>query len=71
MADIVDLANDYAEECLQRALEQRRVAATNAVSAEFCVDCDEPIPLLRQQKVEGCQTCIDCQHIREQRKYGC
>ena len=71
MADIVDLANDYAEECLQRALEQRRVAATNAVSAEFCVDCDEPIPLLRQQKVDGCQTCIDCQHIREQRKYGC
>lgn len=68
MADIVDLANDYAEECLQRALEQRRVAATNAVSAEFCADCDEPIPLLRQQKVEGCQTCIDCQQIREQRQ---
>ena len=68
MADIVDLANDYAEECLQRALEQRRVAATNAVSAEFCVDCYEPIPELRQQKVIGCETCIDCQALRERRR---
>ena len=68
MADIVDLANDYAEECLQRALEQRRIAATNAVSAEFCVDCDEPIPELRQQKAIGCETCIDCQALRERRR---
>ncbi len=68
MADIVDLANDYAEECLQRALEQRRLVATNAVSAEFCVDCDEPIPVLRQQKAIRCETCIDCQALRERRR---
>lgn len=68
MADIVDLANDYADEFLQRALEQCRLVATNAASAEFCVDCDEPIPVLRQEKAIGCETCIDCQALRERRR---
>ena len=68
MADIVDLANDYADECLQRALEQRRLVAINAVSAEICVDCDAPIPFLRQEKAVGCETCVDCQALRERRR---
>ena len=68
MADIVDLANDYADEFLQRALEQRKRASASAVSASFCVDCDEPIPELRQEKVKGCQTCVSCQELRERRR---
>ena len=68
MADIVDLANDYADALLQRALEQRRHASGCAVSAEWCVDCDEPIPLLRQQTIQGCETCVDCQRLREYRR---
>ncbi|WP_412071129.1 TraR/DksA C4-type zinc finger protein [Pseudomonas fluorescens] len=35
------------------------------VSAEFCADCDEAIPVLRQKSVDGCQTCLDCQELRE------
>lgn len=68
MADIVDLANDYADEFLQRALEQRQRASVSAVSASICVDCDEPIPVLRQEKVKGCQTCVNCQELRERRR---
>ena len=68
MADTVDLANDYADEFLQRALEQRQRASASAVSASICVDCDEPIPALRQEKVKGCQTCVSCQELRERRR---
>lgn len=30
-------------------------------SNEFCVDCDEPIPVRRQNAVPGCLRCVDCQ----------
>lgn len=65
MADIIDLANDQAEYLLQMALQRRLTSATTGPSAAFCVDCDDPIPLLRQQKVAGCQTCVPCQGLRE------
>lgn len=67
MADIVDLANEYADEFLQRALEQRRREASIAVSAEFCVDCGDAIPILRQQATQGCETCVTCKEFRERR----
>lgn len=67
MADVADIANDQAQYLLDVAL-QRRAAAPVRASAEFCEVCDDPIPLLRQQKVSGCQTCVSCQALREQRK---
>ncbi|WP_166359302.1 TraR/DksA C4-type zinc finger protein [Pseudomonas akapageensis] len=67
MADIADLANEQAEYLLEVALGRHRPLAA-ASSAEFCTDCDEPIPLLRQQKVLGCQTCVSCQELRERRR---
>lgn len=33
-------------------------------SAEICQECEDPIPLERQQKAPGCTLCIVCQ--REQ-----
>ncbi|POA50756.1 MULTISPECIES: TraR/DksA C4-type zinc finger protein [unclassified Pseudomonas] len=68
MADVIDIANDQADYFLQVALERRQRQTTGAASAEFCEDCDEPIPLLRQQKVLGCQTCVSCQELREARR---
>ena len=68
MADIADLANDYVEEFLTRALVQRQRNLSAAVSAEFCVDCDEPIPLPRQQAIQGCETCVECQQLREMKR---
>ena len=73
MADDVDLANDYVDEFLQRALARRalekRLREANATaSAELCVDCDDAIPLLRQQAVQGCETCLSCEELRERRR---
>lgn len=69
MADMADVAGEHAEYLLQRSLEQhQRRAVANAASAEFCVDCGEPIPAERREKVAGCQTCIDCQQVREARR---
>jgi len=67
MSDIIDAANDQAEYFLQVALD-RRQRPTCAVSAQFCDDCDEPIPLLRQQTAQGCATCVSCQELRERRR---
>jgi phage/conjugal plasmid C-4 type zinc finger TraR family protein len=66
MSDIIDVANQQAEYFLQMALASRP-RPTCAVSAQFCEDCDEPIPLLRQQAIQGCVTCVDCQGLRERR----
>lgn len=68
MADVIDIANDQADYFLQVALDRRQRQATTAASAEFCEDCDEPIPLRRQQMVRGCQTCVSCQELREAKR---
>lgn len=69
MVDLVDMANEVAQLRLSDTLERRRQAASvSAVSAEFCEDCDEPIPEARRAAVPGVQTCIDCQGRREVRR---
>ncbi len=68
MADIADVANDHAAYLLQVALERRQRPAAHAASAQFCADCDEPIPELRQKTIQGCQTCVSCQGLRERRQ---
>lgn len=68
MVDTVDTANDQADYLLQVALERRQRPATGVASAKFYMDCDDPIPLLRQQTIEGCQTCVSCQGLRERRR---
>lgn len=67
MADAVDFANDHAEYFLQLSL-QRLARLPDNPSAQICEDCDEPIPLARQQSVAGCKTCVDCQGLRERRR---
>ncbi|MFJ3154016.1 TraR/DksA C4-type zinc finger protein [Pseudomonas protegens] len=68
MADVIDIANDQADYFLHVALSCRQQPEVAAASLEFCADCDEPIPLLRQQMVQGCQTCVSCQSLRERSK---
>lgn len=68
MVDVIDAANEQADYLLQVAITQhQRRTAGHATSAEFCDDCDEAIPPLRREKMPGCQTCIDCQQLRERR----
>ncbi|MCX2896812.1 TraR/DksA C4-type zinc finger protein [Pseudomonas mandelii] len=68
MADEIDRANDQAQYLLDVALQRIRVAPSSRVSAQFCADCDDAIPVLRQQTIAGCQTCVDCQGLREARR---
>lgn len=68
MADEIDRANDQAQYLLDVALQRSRLAPSSRVSAQFCEDCDDPIPLLRQQTIAGCQTCVHCQGLREVRR---
>ena len=68
MADDIDRANDQAQYLLDVALQRCRLAPSSRISAQFCVDCAEAIPLLRQQTIAGCQTCVDCQGLREARR---
>ncbi|WP_350578634.1 TraR/DksA C4-type zinc finger protein [Pseudomonas sp. HY2-MNA-CIBAN-0224] len=66
--DDIDRANDQAQYLLDMALQRARRVASNRPSAEFCEDCDDPIPLLRQQTIEGVVTCVHCQGLREARR---
>ncbi len=36
-------------------------------SAEFCAECDEPIPEARRQALPGVKLCVDCQSARDKR----
>jgi len=67
MADAADLANDQAEYFLRLSLLRHARGAAKP-SAQYCVDCDDAIPLARQRSVAGCQTCVDCQELRERRR---
>jgi phage/conjugal plasmid C-4 type zinc finger TraR family protein len=68
MADPADIANDYADEFLLRALNARSqaVAQVQAGSLE-CEDCDAVIPQARREALPFCSTCVDCQSIRERK----
>lgn len=69
MADPADLANDYAEQFLERSLNERSRVARQAVGGALeCEDCDVAIPQARREALPFCSTCVDCQSIREQRR---
>lgn len=64
MADIIDTAAEIEELQRNAALSAHRINR-NAVSAERCEECDEPIPEPRRAAVPGCQTCSECQEEKE------
>ncbi|WP_409246825.1 TraR/DksA family transcriptional regulator [Enterobacter hormaechei] len=66
MADIIDTAAEIEELQRNADLSAHRVNR-NAVSAENCEECDEPIPEPRRAAVPGCQTCASCQEEIELR----
>ncbi|HHT5016070.1 TPA: TraR/DksA family transcriptional regulator [Citrobacter koseri] len=70
MPEIIDQANELTQQRIDMAIAAHRLNR-NAVSAERCEECDEPIPEPRRAAVPGCQTCAECQAdlelIRKQR----
>lgn len=63
-AEIIDAANELAQQRLDQAIQAHRINR-NAVSAEYCDECGDPIPEARRIAVTGCQTCADCQSLIE------
>lgn len=65
MADIADIANDYAERELQERLHGR--VQYQGHSQKACNDCGCEIPLQRREAVPGVRLCIGCQEVEERR----
>ena len=68
MADEIDIANELMHNELARALknrEMRQQASDNAKPQEFCIDCEEVIPIERQEL--GLKRCKPCAEEVERR----
>ncbi|ERW09423.1 TPA: TraR/DksA C4-type zinc finger protein [Pseudomonas aeruginosa] len=65
MADIADIANDYAE----RELAERLYSRVKYVgeSLHECEDCGEEIPVARRSIIPGIRKCRDCAELAERR----
>lgn len=66
MSDIIDRANEQAQEELDRNLAKAK--RFDAPSLDECMECGEGIPEQRQ-RLGGVTHCIDCQNILENRRY--
>ncbi|SFB30122.1 TraR/DksA family transcriptional regulator [Azotobacter beijerinckii] len=64
MADVIDQANEWAEQMRLGAIA-RQCHRSAAPSALWCEDCGERIPEGRRVAVSGCDCCVSCQEIRE------
>ncbi len=62
--DILDRARELEELHLARALSFRFEVPVGP-ARECCLECEEPIPLARLEKIPGCQLCVDCQEELE------
>lgn len=63
-----EAVNEQIDISTQEAIERMR--ARNAhrsvgESAEFCDECDEPIPEARRQAIPGVRLCVNCQSGRD------
>lgn len=65
MADEADLANDFIDSEVSRALGRIRQNMT-AMGAKVCKECGENIPEARRNL--GFQMCIECAEESERRK---
>lgn len=65
MSDIIDRANDQAQEELNRNLAKAQRFDTPSLAE--CVECGEDIPE-RRRRLGGVTRCIDCQRVIEQRR---
>ncbi|WP_414057281.1 TraR/DksA family transcriptional regulator [Pantoea dispersa] len=66
MPDIIDIAQDHADEMLALQIAAARPKSA-VVSCTFCESCDAPIPEARRRAVQGVELCVSCQEIKERR----
>ncbi|RNF35539.1 DksA/TraR family C4-type zinc finger protein [Paracoccus methylarcula] len=64
-----DAVNEQIEISTAEAIARAKARAARpegaAPSAEFCAECDEPIPQARREAIPGVQLCVTCQSGRD------
>lgn len=60
-----DAVQEQIDSTINDAVSRARRALTHGDSAEFCEDCDEPIPEARRLALPGVQYCVNCQQKRD------
>lgn len=66
MADEADIANDYINNEVSRALSKIRQSSGEKSGSKVCKDCGEKIPDARRKL--GFHLCIECAEESERRK---
>lgn len=66
-----DAVNDQIEISTAEAIARARQRNNPGVrpSAEFCAECDDPIPEARRVAVPGVQLCVNCQAGRDRNRH--
>ena len=65
-AEIIDAANDLAQQRIEQAIAAHRLNHS-AVSATHCIECDEQLSDERRKAYPGCTMCVACLQIVELR----
>lgn len=63
-----EAVNEQIDISTQEAIERMRARNAHLTvgdSAEFCDECDEPIPEARRQAIPGVRLCVECQSGRD------
>jgi RNA polymerase-binding transcription factor DksA len=65
MADDADLANDYNEQLVSRALGKIRQDVNVKSGPKICAECEDKIPVARRKL--GFKLCVQCAEEAERR----
>ncbi|MEP4548386.1 MAG: DksA/TraR family C4-type zinc finger protein [Saccharospirillum sp.] len=62
--------NEQIESTVNDAIERVRNQMPTGDSAEFCDECDAPIPEARRKAVPGVRFCVNCQAEQDEESAG-
>ncbi|WNN45773.1 MULTISPECIES: DksA/TraR family C4-type zinc finger protein [Winslowiella] len=62
-----DAVQQQIDSTIDDAIQRARQHLHNGVSAEFCQECDEPIPEARRIALPGVQYCVTCQQQHDEK----
>ncbi|WP_234494109.1 DksA/TraR family C4-type zinc finger protein [Vibrio maritimus] len=60
-----DSVSQQIQNTIEDEISRVRSLSMQGVSAEFCDECDEPIPLARRAAIKGVRLCVECQSSHE------
>ncbi|GAL34810.1 hypothetical zinc-finger containing protein [Vibrio maritimus] len=64
-----DSVSQQIQNTIDDEISRVRSLSNQGVSAKFCDECGEPIPLARRTAIKGVRLCIECQSNQEHHNY--